>query len=176
MQSRGQGRDAARKRAGAEFPESRRFRAFSKGLCLGVRANLGLAFALRRDGTAGGVCARGRRQDQNSRHLDTNKDYDTGVRSRAFATTSSKHGAWGQGLAVLAILRNAGAGTRGRYAITATVASINVAKAVRGTNQPETHSRMNSSHSRSCASRFSGRRKKPRLGKQPYRSKAPYPI
>ena len=131
VQSRGQGRDAARKRAGAEFPESRRFRAFSKGLCLGVRANLGLAFALRRDGTAGGVCARGRRQDQNSRHLDTNKDYDTGVRSRAFATTSSKHGAWGQGLAVLAILRNAGAGTRGRYEITVTVASINVAKAVR---------------------------------------------
>ena len=62
VQSRGQGRDAARKRAGAEFPESRRFRAFSKGLCLGVRANLGLAFALRRDGTAGGVCARGRRR------------------------------------------------------------------------------------------------------------------
>ena len=50
MQKIGKGRDAARKRAGAELRKSR-------SLC-----NLGLAFALRRDGTAGGVCARGRRR------------------------------------------------------------------------------------------------------------------
>ena len=60
-QSRGQGRDAARKRAGAEFrkPALSRVR---RGFVSEFVRNLRLAFALRRDGTAGGVRARGRRR------------------------------------------------------------------------------------------------------------------
>ena len=61
MQKIGQGRDAARKRAGAEVRKPALF-ARSKGLCTEFVRNLRLAFALRRDGTAGGVRARGRRR------------------------------------------------------------------------------------------------------------------
>ena len=56
MQKIGQGRDAARKRAGAEVRKpalSRVRRGFARSVCKFA----GLAFALRRDGTAGGEMA-----------------------------------------------------------------------------------------------------------------------